>query len=125
VPLDFQPGTRWAYSAQAGFDTLARIVEIVSNMPFDQFTKTRIFDPLGMKDTFFYPADGNPAWSRALSRTERAAHEKQGLANFFNGAYFSGGGGLMSTAEDYFQFGQMLVGSGTECKVSSARARWR
>src|SRR5262245_22657109 len=40
VPLDFQPGSRWAYSAQAGFDTLARIVEITSGMPFDQFART-------------------------------------------------------------------------------------
>ena len=48
LPLDFQPGTRWAYSAQAGFDTLARIVEITSGLPFDQFARQRIFDPLGM-----------------------------------------------------------------------------
>ena len=60
MPLDFQPGTRWAYSGQYGFDVLARIVEVASGMPFDRFTKQRIFDPLGMKDTFFYPATGNP-----------------------------------------------------------------
>jgi CubicO group peptidase (beta-lactamase class C family) len=112
VPLDFQPGARWAYSAQAGFDTLARVVEVVSGMPFDQFTKTRIFDPLGMKDTFFYPADGNPRMVTRYSRGQSGQLEKQGLANFFNGAYFSGGGGLMSTAEDYLQFGQMLVNGG-------------
>ena len=112
VPLDFQPGSRWAYSAQAGFDTLARVVEVVSGMPFDQFTKTRIFDPLGMKDTFFYPADGNPRMVTRYSRGQSGQLEKQGLANFFNGAYFSGGGGLMSTAEDYLQFGQMLVNGG-------------
>ena len=112
VPLDFQPGTRWAYSAQAGFDVQARIVEIVSGMPFDQFTKTRIFDPLSMKDTFFYPADGNPRMVTRYARGQSGQLEKQGLANFFNGAYFSGGGGLMSTAEDYLQFGQMLVNGG-------------
>ena len=112
VPLDFQPGSRWAYSAQAGFDTLARVVEVVSGMPFDQFTKTRIFEPLGMKDTFFYPADGNPRMATRYARGQSGQLEKQGLANFFNGAYFSGGGGLMSTAEDYLQFGQMLVNGG-------------
>ena len=112
VPLDFQPGSRWAYSAQAGFDTLARVVEVVSGMPFDQFTKTRIFDPLGMKDTFFYPADGNPRMVTRYARGQSGQLEKQGLANFFNGAYFSGGGGLMSTAEDYLQFGLMLVNGG-------------
>ena len=112
VPLDFQPGTRWAYSAQAGFDTLARVVEIVSGLPFDQFTKTRIFEPLGMKDTFFYPADGNPRMVTRYARSQSGQLEKQGLANFLNGAYFSGGGGLSSTAEDYLQFAQMLLNGG-------------
>jgi CubicO group peptidase (beta-lactamase class C family) len=111
VPLDFQPGTRWAYSATAGFDTLARIVEVASGMPFDRFTKQRIFDPLGMKDTFFYPAEGNP---RMATRYVRGAKglEKQNNPGFMNGAYFSGGGGLMSTAEDYLQFAQMLLNGG-------------
>jgi CubicO group peptidase (beta-lactamase class C family) len=112
VPLDFQPGTRWAYSAQAGFDVLARIVEVVSGMPFDRFAKTRIFDPLGMKDTFFYPAEGNPRLVTRYARGQSGQLEKQGLANFMNGAYFSGGGGLMSTAEDYLQFAQMLLNGG-------------
>jgi len=111
VPLDFQPGTRWSYSAQAGFDVLARVVEITSGMPFDRFAKQRIFDPLGMKDTFFYPADGNP---RMATRYSRGANglEKQTNPGFMNGAYFSGGGGLMSTAEDYLQFAQMLLNRG-------------
>ncbi len=112
VPLDFQPGTRWAYSAQAGFDVLARIVEVTSGMPFDRFAKTRIFDPLGMKDTFFYPAEGNPRLVTRYARGQSGRLEKQGLANFMNGAYFSGGGGLMSTAEDYLQFAQMLLNGG-------------
>jgi len=114
VPLDFQPGSRWAYSAQAGMDTLARIVEITSGMPFDKFTKTRIFDPLGMKDTFFYPLEGN---ARLVTRYTRpqgggALQKAAGLANFQNGVYFSGGGGLASTAEDYFLFAQMLLNGG-------------
>ena len=53
--LEFQPGSRWAYSAQAGFDTLGRIVEITSGMPFDQFLRQRVFDPLGIKEASFYP----------------------------------------------------------------------
>src|SRR2546428_2618773 len=57
VPLDFQPGAQWRYSALAGIETLGRIVEIASGQTFDQFLKTRIFDPLGMKDTAFYPTD--------------------------------------------------------------------
>jgi CubicO group peptidase (beta-lactamase class C family) len=66
-----------------------------------------------MKDTFFYPAEGNP---RLVTRYARGPNggglEKQNLANFMNGAYFSGGGGLMSTAEDYLQFAQMLLNGG-------------
>src|SRR3954469_9398895 len=53
--LEFQPGSRWSYSPQAGFDTLGRIVEIVSGQPFDQFLRQRLFDPLAIKDVSFYP----------------------------------------------------------------------
>ena len=53
APLDFQPGSRWSYSPGAGFETLGRIVEIVSGQTFDQFLRQRIFDPLGMKDISF------------------------------------------------------------------------
>ena len=58
VPLDFQPGTLWRYSGQAGFDVLSRIVEVVSGQTFDVFLRQRLFDPLGMKDTGFFPAPG-------------------------------------------------------------------
>ncbi len=58
VALDFQPGTRWSYSAASGFETLSRIVEIASGKPYDVFLKERIFGPLGMNDTgFVVPAD--------------------------------------------------------------------
>jgi CubicO group peptidase (beta-lactamase class C family) len=111
VPLDFQPGTRWAYSAQFGFDVLVRVAEVASGMPFDQFARQRIFDPLGMKDTFFYPADGNP---RIATLYEQANGSLRKMANlpFMNGVYFSGGGGLFSTAEDYLQFALMLLNRG-------------
>ncbi|MDO8793283.1 MAG: serine hydrolase domain-containing protein [Vicinamibacterales bacterium] len=111
VPIEFQPGTRWAYSAQAGFDALLRIVEVASGQRADRFLNQRIFDPLGMKDTYFYPAEGNPRFV-TLYRKTPAALEKQNNPNFMNGAYFSGGGGLFSTAEDYLQFAQMLLNGG-------------
>jgi CubicO group peptidase (beta-lactamase class C family) len=111
VPLEFQPGTRWAYSATGGFDALARVVEIASGRTVAQFFKERIFDPLGMKDTFFYPAEGNPRLVTRYSRTS-AGLEPQSNPSFMNGAYFSGGGGLMSTAGDYLQFAQMLLNRG-------------
>ena len=111
VPLDFHPGTRWAYSAQYGFDVLARVVEVASGMPFDRFTKQRIFDPLGMKDTFFYPATGNPRVA-TLYQSVNGQLRSQPEGAWVNGAYFSGGGGLFSTAEDYLQFASMLMNGG-------------
>jgi CubicO group peptidase (beta-lactamase class C family) len=111
APLDFQPGTRWAYSPQFGFDVLLRVVEVAGGMPFDRFAKERIFEPLGMKDTFFYPSDGN---TRVATLYERVDGELRRAANpaFMNGAYLSGGGGLYSTAEDYLQFALMLLDRG-------------
>ena len=111
VPLEFQPGTRWAYSAAAGFDVLSRIVEVASGMPIDQFMKTRIFDPLGMKDTSYLLPKTSPRLARLYARKGDAL-QPQGDAAFMNGIYFSGGGGLVSTAEDYLQFGLMLANHG-------------
>lgn len=53
-PLDFDPGSKWAY-CNAGIDTLGRIIEVAAAEPFESFMARRIFQPLGMKDTFFYP----------------------------------------------------------------------
>jgi CubicO group peptidase (beta-lactamase class C family) len=111
VPLDFQPGTRWAYSPQYGFDVLARVVEVASGMPFDRFAKQRIFDPLGMKDTFFYPATGNVRMA-SLYQSVDGQLRKQADGAWVNGAYFSGGGGLFATAEDFLQFALMLMNGG-------------
>jgi CubicO group peptidase (beta-lactamase class C family) len=111
VPLDFQPGTRWAYSPQYGFDVLARVVEVASGMPFDRFARQRIFDPLAMKDTFFYPSTGNPRIA-SLYIVADGQLRRQPDGAWVNGAYFSGGGGLFSTAEDYLQFALMLANGG-------------
>jgi CubicO group peptidase (beta-lactamase class C family) len=111
VPLEFQPGARWAYSAAAGFDVLSRIVEVASGMPIDRFVKTRIFDPLGMKDTTYIPPAGNPRLAKLYSRQGEELRPGND-PNFMNGIYFSGGGGLFSTAEDYLQFAQMLANDG-------------
>ena len=111
VPLEFQPGTRWAYSAGAGFDVLSRVVEVASGLTIDRFTKERIFDPLGMKDTTYVPPKGNPRLTTLYSRTANGL-QRQNDPGFMNGVYFSGGGGLFSTAEDYLQFAQMLLNGG-------------
>ena len=112
TPLEFQPGTRWAYSAQAGFDVLLHIVEIASGQPADVFLKQRIFDPLGMKDTFFYPVENPRLAGRYDRQPDGTLRRNSSTPNFLNGRYFSGGGGLASTAEDYFQFAQMLLNGG-------------
>jgi CubicO group peptidase (beta-lactamase class C family) len=111
VPLEFQPGTRWAYSAAAAFDVLSRVVEVASGMPIDRFVKQRIFDPLQMKDTTYNPPNGNPRLVKLYSRTPEGLRSAQDPA-FMNGVYFSGGGGLLSTAEDYAQFAMMLANGG-------------
>src|SRR5215470_4119036 len=112
VPLEFQPGTRWAYSAQAGFDTLVLVVEKASGLKFDQFAAQRIFGPLAMKDTFFYPAESYNSRIATLYSKRDKALVRQNDPNFMNGVFFSGGGGLFTTAEDYFRFGQMLLNGG-------------
>ncbi|HEV8393630.1 MAG TPA: serine hydrolase domain-containing protein [Vicinamibacterales bacterium] len=111
VPTDFQPGTRWAYSATAAWDTLSRIIEITSGTTIDRFVKQRIFDPLEMKDTIYVEPTGNPRLVKLYSRTPEGLKPAANPA-FMNGVYFSGGGGLLSTAADYAQFALMLVNGG-------------
>jgi CubicO group peptidase (beta-lactamase class C family) len=110
VPLEFQPGSRWAYSPGAGFDTLGRIVEITSGQTFDQFLKQRIFEPLGMTDTFFSTSPERAG--RIASVYQRTAKGLEKQQDPGPTTYFSGAGGLRSTADDYLLFGQMLVNGG-------------
>jgi CubicO group peptidase (beta-lactamase class C family) len=111
VPLDFEPTTLWRYSGLAGFDVLGRVVEVVSGQTFDEFLEARLFEPLGMPDTGFAFAD------RRRQRVATIyARRPEGLVpnpqQELDGAYFSGAGGLASTAEDYLQFAQMLLDGG-------------
>jgi CubicO group peptidase (beta-lactamase class C family) len=113
VALDFQPGTQWAYSGAAGPEVLGRIVEVVSGEPYDQFLRTRIFEPLGMKDTFFYPPDDRR--SRLVTLYDKSPNGLKKSANqdgFSSKTFFGAGGSLMSTAGDYLQFAQMLCNGG-------------
>jgi Beta-lactamase class C and other penicillin binding proteins len=113
TPLDFQPGSRWRYSPGAGFDTLGRIVEVASGQTFDQFLRQRIFDPLGMRDTFFHPPqDRLPRVANAYHRAGDALQKTENQNRLVSTTYFSGAGGLMSDAEDYAQFGEMLLEGG-------------
>jgi CubicO group peptidase (beta-lactamase class C family) len=113
VPLDFQPGTHWGYSPHAGIDVLARVVEVASGQPFDAFLRRRIFEPLVMKDTFFILPDDR---RERLASIYEVSDKGLAKANYavipFAKTYFSGAIGLVSTAEDYFRFAQMLLNRG-------------
>jgi len=112
VPLEFQPGSRWSYSPGAGFDTLARVVEIASGQKIDQFLKQRIFDPLGMKDTTFNLTAAQQPRAATLYQKQGTTLQKAADQRLATTTYFSGGGGLSSTADDYAKFAQMLVNGG-------------
>ena len=107
MPLDFQPGSQWGYSPRIGHDVVARIIEIVSGTPYDEFLRKRIFEPLGMKDThFFLPPEKEPR--------RVVIHGLDGKSKGWGkpSRYPSASGGLSSTADDYLRFEQMLANGG-------------
>ena len=131
VPLLFNPGDRFEYSL--GVDVLGRLVEVLSGKPLDEFFRARIFEPVGMKDTYFFPPDNK------LDRlaTAYTYYPDKGLNRFpddpiregtfaYSADYpsrgpkklFSGGAGLVSTAMDYARFCQMMLDGG---KVGNTR----
>ena len=106
LPLAHQPGEVWEYSW--GVDVLARVIEVVSGQPFDQFLDSRIFKPLRMVDTGF----SVPEEKRARL-VDPIASGRPVLWDVTKPAkLFSGGGGLVSTAPDYLRFCQMLLNGG-------------
>lgn len=119
-PLNFDPGTRWLYS-NLGIATLARIVEVHGGMPFEKFLAARIFDPLGMKDTYIFPP--REKWSRMptayiLQNGKPVKYTAdplgEGLMKFReNARYPLPEGGLYSTAADLFRLYQMMLDGGT------------
>ena len=112
IPLDFQPGTKWRYSGLAGIDTLSRIVEVASGQSYDEFLRKRIFEPLGMNDTFLVVPDDREERVATIYRSTDKGLEKNPLQLRFPKTYFSGAGGLSSTAANYFRFGQMPLNRG-------------
>jgi len=117
LPLHHHPGEKFTYSE--GLDVLGRFIEVVSGVPFDVFLETRLFGPLGMKDTGFYlPAEKasrlvpvqkpeNGAWVRYPVTFYDPDYPITGAKSFF-----SGGAGLCSTARDYATFLQMYLNEG-------------
>ena len=126
LPLLFQPGDAWEYSVAD--DVLGYLVEVVSGMPLNKFLDERLFKPLGMKDTgFFLPQEKVSRLAGAYTyypekglqpfRDQQAIEEGSFVysADYPYHApktYFSGGGGLCSTAEDYYRFCQMMLNGG-------------
>lgn len=117
LPLHHNPGDKFTYSE--GLDVLGYFIEIVSEIPFDEFLKTRIFEPLGMEDTWFYlPKDKH---DRLVSVQNKLDGKWQKYpVTFYDTDYpikgakrfFSGGAGLSSTAKDYATFLQMYLNHG-------------
>jgi CubicO group peptidase (beta-lactamase class C family) len=116
APMQYEPGEKWKYT-QSGINAAARVVEVVSGQTFDVFLQKRLFDPLGMKHTTFYPGDEH----RARLVTAYAKNTDTGsLEPVPPRAEYGprdrppqGNGGLYSTALDYARFCQMLLNGGT------------
>ena len=116
LPLMAQPGEQWLYNT--GADVLGVLIARASGVPFEQFLKQRIFEPLGMKDTGFSVPQGenkrlvtgyayNPATQR-LEVFDSVRNSKWARPP----AFPAGSGGLVSTIDDYLAFGQMMLGYG-------------
>jgi CubicO group peptidase (beta-lactamase class C family) len=125
LPLLFSPGERWEYGLS--IDVLGRLVEVVSGLPFDEFLRTRILEPLGMKDTAFYLSETQaPRLAAAYTYYEGHGLQPFPATPITEGAFvysadypvhgprkhFSGGAGLCSTAMDYARFCQMMLNGG-------------
>ncbi len=115
APMQYEPGEKWRYT-QSGINAAARIVEVVSGMSFDAFLQKRLFDPLGMKDTTFYPTTAQRArlaTAYAKSKDTGALDAVPPRAEFGpRDKPPQGNGGLYSTAADYTRFCQMLLNHG-------------
>jgi CubicO group peptidase (beta-lactamase class C family) len=117
IPLEFSPGTRWNYSV--AIDVLGYLVEKLSGMSFGEFLRTRLFEPLGMRDTAFCVPDDKLA---RFTSCYQPAGKGPGLKVQDDAsestyakppALESGGGGLVSTAHDYLRFCRMMLNGGT------------
>lgn len=111
-PLRFAPGTKWEY-CQAGMNSLGRVVEVVSHQSFPEFLRLRIFRPLGMRHTTFYPTPGEARQLATMYRREGDSLVAVDRPVTTSDHYPAANGGLYSTASDYGRFCQMLLNDGT------------
>lgn len=119
LPLHFNPGDQYSYAE--GLDVLGYFIEVISGMPFDQFLKTRLFDPMGMNDTYFYLPEAKAPRLVTVQMPEEGKWVKYpGRLPYYDADYpikgaktfFAGGAGLSSTARDYATFLQMYLNGG-------------
>ena len=118
-PLQWQPGDKYAYGNQ-GMNIAARIVEIVSGMPYEQFLQKRFFDPLGMTETTFWPSEAQVArLAGAYGPNKQKDGYARGGVDFLTKPYHDrihrfpeAAGGLFSTTHDVFRYGLMLANDG-------------
>ncbi len=111
APLLFDPGSRWEYGIST--DWLGKLVEKVSGQTLEDYFRQHIFQPLGMTDTFFDVPPGKQARVVALyQRQDDGSFLEPPPQPFKPVRFFSGGGGLYSTASDYLKFERMLLGGG-------------
>jgi len=118
TPLQFEPGTKYEYS-NAGINTAGRIIEVVSGMPYEKFLSERLFKPLGMKDTTFWP---NKRQIARLAKSYKPNKAKTDLEETTisqtkyplddPSRYPFPAGGLFSTATDYCHFCQLILNGG-------------
>ncbi len=116
APMQFEPGEKWSY-CQSGINAAGRIVEVLSGMSFDRFLQERLFDPLGMKDTTFYPTEAQKSRQVTAYAKNRATGVLEAVPprpDFGpRDRPPQGNGGLYSTAPDYARFCRMLLSGGS------------
>ena len=115
LPLEFSPGTAWNYSVST--DVLGYLVQLLSGQPFDEYLREHIFKPLGMVDTGFHVRDDQldrfaACYQYQLGDQFELQDDPENSAFRRKGTFISGGGGLVSTIDDYFNFAQALCQGG-------------
>jgi CubicO group peptidase (beta-lactamase class C family) len=129
LPLVYAPGERWHYGMST--DVLGVLIQRASGISFADFLRTRIFEPLGMADSFFWVPDGKadrfgPAYTPDPKTGKRVIQDHPNGSRWRNPASFpSGGAGLVSTADDYLKFAKMILGKGKSGDVRLlSRVTW-
>lgn len=112
-PLEFEPGSKWSY-CNTGIDTLGRVIEVCSGKSYEDFLDERLFRPLGMKDTFFYPAGDRRGRVATLYKKDKdgLARSENFIGDAVGGRFPLPAGGLFSTAPDMLKLYQMMLDRG-------------